>query len=89
MSWLTLVVAATVVAVILGLVFPSLTRWVLTWVQRLKFTILAIIAIPVALYFLTSGNLLLMAIGFVAVMLTVWNVMFNNPFGWLRPFLPG
>jgi hypothetical protein len=81
--WIAFAVAAVLIAVATARVFPGAIEALLTWIMRLRYTIFAIVGGLTALYFLSSGSLLYVFIGMVGIVVAVWQVLFNNPFGWL------
>lgn len=88
----TTVLVFASVAIVLGVVtarlFPQAAGAILQWFNRIKYTLLVLVGIAVAFYFLSSGAWFLIALGVIGLMLATWQFLFNNPLGWLRPFLP-
>lgn len=88
MSWLTLAALAVIIGIVTAVFLPSQARYVLGWFNRAKYSILVIVGIATAFYLLSTGVTFLIIIGMVGLIIGAWQFWFNDPLGWLRPFLP-
>lgn len=88
MVWVLYLVFFIVLGVVLAKTAPGTAKTVLKWINRFKFALLAVLGIVLALYFLSSSSTFFILLGGLAVMLAVWQLMFDNPFGWVRTMLP-
>lgn len=89
MAWVLYLLFFVILGVVLAKAAPGTAMAVLKWVNRFKFLILAVLGIILALYFLSSSSTFFILLGGIGVMLAVWQLMFDNPFGWVRRMLPG
>lgn len=75
MSWILLAAFAAVLAFGLFYFFPKRVSLVMTWFLRSKNALLAIAGIAFTVYALQSGGGVLVIIGFLGVMVIVWEIL--------------